>query len=335
MPQIITVVVDKHHVANHLAIYLTNKWKDAKIYTVSTAYIGLYEFDYPHGISFKEIPYLSEPRWKKKHLSDYKPVLEIFPDRIETLDTTPQEILEKSDKIILATSLRSSEVIAFDTLISQSLGEEKAKENFDIIVTHSLSPHMLEKSVNNLFHTHDKWYLELLNQAKIKKYFDYNFNVNSLLILGNSLRATGVNTSNSFISKYSLQILFELNSRKSVLLYEYFDILSNSWEGTGRYPKGQIASPLSRSKILEDLQLKELIHIDDKKLVSIASKGKIFLSMLHPDCCDLDLPFRLREWELNWNTARPKIDRYLNTFFGKQKKYQPKQISSNEQFIEK
>ena len=70
MQDTIVVIVDKPFVANILAPFLVSKFKDAKIFTISTMYIGLYEFEYPRGLSFSDIPRLSDPRWKPRNIPD-------------------------------------------------------------------------------------------------------------------------------------------------------------------------------------------------------------------------------------------------------------------------
>jgi hypothetical protein len=45
------------------------------------------------------------------------------------------------------------------------------------------------------------------------------------------------------------------------------------------------------------------------------------LNRLHPDCEDPDLPFRLHAWCEAGAAAKPAIDRYIKTFFGKQKRF--------------
>lgn len=58
---------------------------------------------------------------------------------------------------------------------------------------------------------------------------------------------------------------------------------------------------------------------DDLKPTAL---GETFLSALHPDCEDRDLAGRLHLWcEEGLASARPKIDRYIRTFFGKQMRF--------------
>ena len=49
--------------------------------------------------------------------------------------------------------------------------------------------------------------------------------------------------------------------------------------------------------------------------------GRAFLEKLHPDCEDPDLPFRLSEWQHDPATGHAKAQRYLRTWFGKQKRF--------------
>jgi hypothetical protein len=59
-----------------------------------------------------------------------------------------------------------------------------------------------------------------------------------------------------------------------------------------------------------------------RNFVSLSENGRKFLQALHPDCQDFDLPFRLQEWQkLPSEEARKKIDKYLLTWFGRQKRF--------------
>lgn len=68
--------------------------------------------------------------------------------------------------------------------------------------------------------------------------------------------------------------------------------------------------------------------IEDDKYYSITAKGQEFLSLLHRECNDQDLPYRLHQWCQNWNDSKPTIDRYLRTFFGRQKRFFRKMTQS-------
>lgn len=324
MQDTIVVIVDKPFVANILAPFLVSKFKDAKIFTISTMYIGLYEFEYPRGLSFSDIPRLSDPRWKPRNIPDFSPVQEIFSDRAVKLDISPTEILSKATQILFSSNMGSSGVIAFHTLISECLGAEHAKAEYKTIVTYSLAPDAIEASLKNLWSTKDSWYEQLLNTAQAKKFFDYNFNTNSLVVLGDLLRKFRVDTNQFIMSKFSLQVLYDLKERSAINIYDYAEILGQSWKGTGRYEQGQIGSATSRFTIIDELIKNSLAQVDNDNLLTISVLGKAFLDRLHPDCCDPDLPFRLQEWGENPVAAQPKMERYLNTFFGKQKKFASK-----------
>lgn len=184
--------------------------------------------------------------------------------------------------------------------------------------------------LNNLWSTKDSWYEQLLNTAQAKKFFDYNFNTNSLVILGDLLRTFGVDTNQFIMSKFSLQVLYDLKDRSAININDYAEILGQSWKGTGRYEQGQIGSATSLFTIIDGLIKNLLAQVDDANLLTISALGRAFLNRLHPDCCDPDLPFRLHEWIENPVAAQPKMERYLNTFFGKQKKFASRNSIQNE-----
>lgn len=62
--------------------------------------------------------------------------------------------------------------------------------------------------------------------------------------------------------------------------------------------------------------------------LGLTAQGEAFLSALHPDCEDADLPFRLRQWEASWPVSRPSVERYLRTFFGKAARFTPRRSGS-------
>jgi hypothetical protein len=68
-----------------------------------------------------------------------------------------------------------------------------------------------------------------------------------------------------------------------------------------------------------------------KVLLKLSDLGHRYLDSLHPSCEDADLPFRLDAWsKLPEVEAKAKIDRYIRTFFGKQKNHLDRCRSSRE-----
>ncbi|MBF4454042.1 type IA DNA topoisomerase (plasmid) [Acinetobacter sp. SK-43] len=321
MQQTILFVVEKPDVAAQLASIVRAKFSDAKIYALSTlSVIGTFEFDYPRGLKFRDIPYLQEPKWKYPSNRDFRPVQEILADRIIRLDLSPKDVLSVANKIILATDLDPANVFGFHLMISEFLGHERAQDEYEAIVTYSMTPEILQRAVDNPLSTKDDWYQKLLNKGTAKKYFDFNYNTNSLIVFGELLRGLGVDTNQFIMSKYSLQVLYDLNIRGPVHRNNYYSLMGQ-WIGSGKYALAQIGSHASRNAILEGLIENNLLSEDDQLNINITQTGSMFLKLLHPDCQDADLPLRMEAWINDWDTSRGKIERYLNTYFSKQKRF--------------
>lgn len=85
-----------------------------------------------------------------------------------------------------------------------------------------------------------------------------------------------------------------------------------------------IGNCVSRHQILTNLNDLGLTR-EDPKAVVLTKLGQAFIGVLHKDCYDPHLPRRLIEWRrAGLDASKPKIDRYIKTFFGKQISFQSK-----------
>lgn len=165
-------------------------------------------------------------------------------------------------------------------------------------------------------------------EGRIRRYFDFNYLANALPLFTKAFHASGIKA--EIPTKYALQVLYDAQDGTSLNEGRWIERM-RKWKGTGRYepcPDASIGSAASRSQILLGLTKDGLMERGgsgrDANL-SISCSGKQFLSMLHPDCRDFDLPFRLRDWSaLQEPEAKEKIGRYLRTYFGKQKRFMSK-----------
>jgi hypothetical protein len=174
----------------------------------------------------------------------------------------------------------------------------------------------------------------MLNAAQVKRYFDYNWNANALAILGSTVRAAGQAEGAPPLSKYSLQALYFIADHPAGLKDgEIIHKLSN-WRGTGAHQSTtRMGSASSYAQMIENLQSAGLIRQEQSDAASVlvvTDMGSSVLSKLHKDCRDADLPFRIQKWcAKDFNEAKPAMDLYLNTFFGKQKNFAAKQYLSS------
>lgn len=159
-------------------------------------------------------------------------------------------------------------------------------------------------------------------QAKLKADFDYSFLVNAAGLLTRSYHAVGGEEASPVFSKFTVQALFALKAAGHVSEGHMHQHLAN-WKGTGRYVNRYVAmgSCSSRDALLSTLVDLGLAYRTSSAYLGITPRGEAFLTKLHPDCEDPDLPFRLEQWLGEPATAQAKLQRYQRTWFGKQKRF--------------
>lgn len=317
----ITIVTDKPSVSRSIAQIASKKYPHAEITFVHTLGLGLYWFNYPKQIKMDEVPFIQQPQWKLRQIeTNAVKVLEIRGDEFVFSNHGVKETLNRADEIICAVDFDPTGVHAFQTLIAQSCGEEALKRPMKVVQLYAFTEQLITEAFDKNFSNKDDLFMALYEQAKIKRYFEFNFNVNSAVLFGRALGNVGIDRSAFILSKYSLAILYYLKNIDHLFLDEMLNRMHGKWEGTGKYQKGSIGSVTSRAEMISKLIDIGLLDLNDKN-ISLSIKGRDFLSKLHPDCCDLDLPFRIDLWCKEGNTAYPKINRYIRTLFGKQKKF--------------
>jgi hypothetical protein len=181
----------------------------------------------------------------------------------------------------------------------------------------------------------DEFAMPLAMEGEIRRYFDYNYLANALPIIGEVARAAGT-WGETIPSKYGLQLLYDARETGSMSDGHRIDRMSR-WKGTGRYKQDTrhyfsgLGSPTSQSSIIEELIKAHYLQRTGPKRhhTELTEEGNRFLDLLHPDCEDRDLPFRLDQWSrMPVDEAQEKINRYIRTFFGKQKVFLDKTRAS-------
>jgi hypothetical protein len=162
----------------------------------------------------------------------------------------------------------------------------------------------------------------IIRSTELKKFFEYNFNANAAPLFGEAVERAG-GARSRVMTKFMLPAL-ALFAEKSLTDGQAIQHLQD-WSGTGKYEgRAEIGSPASRASLLENLLHMRLLarHSQRPQRLHLTMAGERFLKLfVHKDCLDPDLPFRLNLWsELPEATAKAKMARYLNTYFGKQKR---------------
>lgn len=241
-----------------------------------------------------------------------------------------RQLLNMAVDIIFACDFDHRGVASFHQFIDEFV-PHRCNEVFPAYFMHSYSCDFLEKCVKKPTDTSDERYNFFRNAGLVKRYFDYNFMLNSQAILSRAYRAATARKGD-FISKYQLQLLYWLRKSGSISYIKLIECMDRKWTGTGRYNRSHLCDELtsvigtaaSNKNIIEGLGDMGLISRIDHQ-VEITPSGISFLNLLHPDCEDSDLPFRIGLWmQQPFEQAKLKIDRYLNTFFGRQMKFESK-----------
>jgi hypothetical protein len=210
---------------------------------------------------------------------------------------------------------------AYDVLLTQCLGADEASKGRPALILRSYIEADIIRTLYNPTTTADPQFREWSNQGAAKRFFDYNFNVNSLALFGDCLRKVGVDTSDFGMSKYGLQLLYWQRGQEPLSEGRIIRSMED-WVGTGRYQPCGIGSAASRASIMTQLRRAGLTAYEDR-LTVITDRGNDFLNLLHPDCEDPDLSARLAAWQADWPNSKAPMARYLRTFFGKQSRFKP------------
>ena len=317
----IVLVTDRPMMAHAIAPFAADRWPGRSIKIVCT-FMGLYEFRYPRGLGISDFPYVGEPAWKVRDSSYHfaRAVRDGQMDRANNLN--PFKVLRDAGEIFFFCGNQTPRwVNAYEVLLTQFLGAEVAELERPAMFTHARDEVSMARAFNEPSTTHSSTFRELSKGGSAKRFFDFNFNVNSLAIFGESLRRVGVDTEIFSMSKFSLQLLYWLKGRPPITEGRLIKAMDN-WTGTGRYPVCEMGSAASRDRIVSDLCEMGLLTFQGLE-ITLSAKGTQFLGLLHPDCEDSDLPARIAAWQGGWPQSKENMTLYLRTFFGKQARFKP------------
>ncbi|MEX3983787.1 hypothetical protein AB4Y45_32915 [Paraburkholderia sp. EG287A] len=352
----ILIVTEKPSVSQAIAPLARKHWPFDNITFVHANPYGNIQFSYPRGLKLREYPLVTEPRnrlalWESWLCAPFV----MGADGSLAKGVMSAELFTAAERIVCACDPDATGAVAFDVLMTEVLGSGHA-DNCATLELYALDAASIEYAFANM-----KPYVEVCARGRaagrVKRYFDWNWNVNSLAIFGMVQRNAGVVPTAPPLSKYALQLLYGLRSRQPMTEGKIVWLMKH-WPGTGKYSPsgrgdGEMGGPASRTPIIENLLAAGcLARIVDsagdpripasrmqiiEKLVDagriapsadvartvyvVSPLGHVLLNSLHPDCEDPDLPFRLDAWCAKGEESKPAIDRYIRTFFGKQLRY--------------
>jgi hypothetical protein len=324
----ILFVAEKASLSRCIAPHARLRWPTANITFLHAVPFANFKFSYPRGLSARDFPFLSEPTYRINDWDTWfhKAYVMTFDGALSETVTTERMFIE-ADIIVYACDPDHTGAVTFHVLMEHVFGDERAYE-CPALRCVGLADRDIAQAFADM-RPFGQTLRESLEYGLVKQHFDWNWNVNSLAILGDTQRRVGVPDCAPPMSKYALQLLYYLREQPSMPDGQVLRAMEK-WSGTGRYQyqpgewRPRLGSPTSVGQIIDNLLTAGLLQrtrAGKLQCLHTSARGQDFLADLHPGCEDSDLPFRLDEWCKTGQEARRAIARYVNTFFGRQKRY--------------
>lgn len=324
----VIIVAEQDRIAKAISPFARKHWPHEQIVILSAVPYGLnYRFEYPRGLAWSDYPVVATPHIRVAEVgASWRPSQVDEQGSLVPCDVTAN-LFETASLVVCACDPDHTGAMMFALLMEHVFGRDiLASRTFPSLRLTAIDDCSLEQAFAEMTDFKVSFGVQLAYGC-VKRYFDWNWNANALAILGVTARAAGVPANAPPISKYALQLLFWLADHSGTHTEAQVISRMSHWEGSGKYGTSvQLGSPSSYSKILEILFSNGLIDhqasIDSPMTLTVTDRGRAYLALLHKDCQDADLPFRLEFWcEQGLEKAKPAIDRYIKTFFGKQKRF--------------
>lgn len=273
--------------------------------------------DVPRDLPLSQVPALSEPQWKLD-------VRQTRSGRDFQVSIDLPSALSQADVLICATDDSYGGTFNFVNLLRHH-GIPLTDDIMRWRIT-SLVDADLDRSLQEMVPITHPEVMHRVRQGEARRYFDYNYAINALPVLGMLLRRAGAPASANFVSKNGLQLIQHLVREAVPPLREGELIrLMSGWPGSGKYGVCTMGSPMSHAKIIGDLRdaglLQVLPDVEDQPLrLEVTTAARAFVASLHRGMKDPDLPHRLARWADEWPASKPSMDTYLRTMWGRQKR---------------
>ncbi len=317
-------------IARHLARHLYC----SDVVVLHTLLFGAGRFVFPRGLRWDDYPRAAAPAYRPDPQHGWYPMRLRMDGRLEPAAGAPLEHLAAARHLILAVGADArGHAAAMATIgLVGRLREPVPSLRLDSLLAGDVDA-VIARMGESLF---DPATDGSLGRGEIKRRFGYGWALNAAPILGRTLEAAGVRAPGGALSKYMVQALFGLARHRPMSEDQAVDLLRR-WPGTGRYGAGRLGSVISHADILANLVRLGLLEAAPARgrspRLDLADAGWAVLERLHPDCEDADLPMRLERWmaqvagpdgarsPAGVAAANAAVDRYLRTWFGKQKRF--------------
>jgi hypothetical protein len=312
---------EKPFLSREIAPFLARQHNPHSTLIVHLMLAGPARFTYRRGLPLSAYPLISAPEYKLEPSHPWRACsLSALAGGVVSAVSDEDAIraIEGASTFVFAGDPSASSINAFHGALALLRPDLPARGEHCAYIFSDLSQEALSRAMRNV--TTTRALDGLAEQCAVKRYFEFNWNQNALVLFGRALRCAGA-PADAMLSKFGLQALYFLQAQGS-LTHGAFCHHMCRWVGTGKYAPAEMGSCASRHAILEGLHAAGLITMSPA--CEMTPVGEELLALLHPGCRDVDLPARLAAWMQGGLVAsQPAMDRYLRTVFGRQARFQP------------
>ncbi len=314
------------------------KTRDFKFHFAHTV-VPFFIFKYVQkNIKYKDLPLINEINYKFNNRNLIENLIIDFPNQKEDIlnssysnsyKNLTKEFFEQFEDIIIASDNDESGCYNTWNEIFLTTGKNinEIFNNIYFLNTNYMEETTLNKNINLLFNdqTYKENRITLFENFKergyIKKYFEYNYQLNSNILIKELYQNIFDNNDEELYSKfgftkYMIYLCFMI--KKEEKYFNYAKIIQ-------KMDKQKIGSPASRPYIIQNLEKLNIIKFDeDLKILYITDKGLLFINSLNKKLNDPFLSQRISNWQdeylIDKEKTCEKINNYIKEIFSKQKK---------------
>lgn len=348
------IVMESPQYAEQLARCASRKWPGETLILLVCHSYTLTAMSLPRDIPYAQYPVISEPVLRPNlerngsvcsFFRGYRVGADEHLERLSLSFAETRSLLNRTDNIVCVSHGGHSGALGFDTLLQLMCVEPLDRPCEVVMTAGGTDMASIERDFNRLLYTDGVRFKTLVNAGRVKQYFDYNWAVNSVSILGDLYSRVMHTPGPMFISKNALQAFFCIKEMQTITEFWMEQAMEpRLWRGTGdfegyesRYLHG-LGSPASRHRIVEQLHDMGLVSLEkfatinaeragmhslETKHYALTEAGLTFHARLHDGAMDPNLTFRLDQWmAMPLAEATHQMNRYLHTFFDTQKQFQ-------------
>lgn len=314
------VVSDKPLVTELLKPHIERESHGRLVYIIHSMEFGAARFRYPRGLAWHDFPNVGKARYGLDPHHSWKPQICDAGSWSRFSGADIPSVVQGAGEILFCCECSPRGAAAFENSLDVVTGSPawRSQRGLRALRLENLQS---AEAIKHAWERKGRWpdhIGDLVQPARAKRYFDYNFNVNALSILGRTVQLCGLDQEHVRLSKFGIQVLFAIRRLEGMTKAHWLHRMHH-WPGTGRYQEAHLGT--SHVALVAELVHSGLLSDEDGKLRTTPASLRL-LQALHPDCEDPDFPNRLAGWiEAGLEQSRTAMDRYLRTYFGKQKKF--------------